>query len=175
MHKLAGILGLAALTACAHAGGPPKAYELAALGRPMSAWPTRATAAARPVVVAPEVTDGFEFLYRFVNETEFVLCLEGKRVGDRVLVTGFRLAHMKSTSVYKVSYSDCGNRDYVGTAHNHPPTVAETSLCYQSDADQRTFLADGRALVDIVLCGTGRFLWVLKDGRSNVESSAQRM
>jgi hypothetical protein len=36
------------------------------------------------------------------------------------------------------------------------------SLCYQSLPDRRSFEADARAVVDVVLCGEDRFLWVVR-------------
>ena len=119
------------------------------------------------LVVAPEVVAGWEFLYRFITETEFVLCLEGTREDDRVIVDGFRLARMEATSVNSVRYQPCDSPRYVGTAHNHPPVdSANRSLCYQSEPDRRSFGMDNRAAVDVVLCGDGVFRWWLKDGRT---------
>jgi hypothetical protein len=70
-----------------------------------------------------------------------------------------------------VSYEGCSTRDYVGTAHNHPPMSDGGALCYQSNADQKSFELDKRAVVDIIICGNTRFLWVLKDGRSKVQQN----
>jgi hypothetical protein len=169
MRKSVGFLAMLALTACASAGGQPKAYEPAPLGRTLSVVPS--SRAGLPVAVAADVVEGFQFLYQFINETEFVLCLEGKSVGGRITVTGFRLARMKATNAYSVSYEGCSTRDYVGTAHNHPPMSDGGALCYQSNADQKSFELDKRAVVDIIICGNTRFLWVLKDGRSKVQQN----
>jgi hypothetical protein len=162
------------LTACVSTGGQPKASQPA----PQSALhrlTAGTSASAEPVVIAPEVLDGFRFLYRFVDETEFVLCLEGARTRGRIFVTGFRLAQMKSTSAHWAAYEPCANTDYVGTAHNHPPTHPGDPLCYQSSADVKSFGLDRHALVDIVLCGESKYMWVLKDGRSRIENGARRM
>jgi len=172
MHKPMGVFGILMLTACVSSSGQPKAYEPAPLGRPLAMPAPGGSASLNTVTIEPAVVDGFHFLYQYVNETEFVLCLEGKRVGGRVHVSGFRLARMTSTSAYKVAYEDCSTSDYVGTAHNHPPTSTGDALCYQSDADQRSFLGDTRAVVDIILCGETRYLWVLKNGRSRLEQPA---
>jgi hypothetical protein len=158
------VLGLAlALGACSSAGVSPKAYEnLRADSEP--AEPIADNAA---VVVAAEVIDGWKFLYRFITETEFVLCLEGTRQNGRIVVDGFRLAQMEATSVNSVRYQPCTSPRYVGTAHNHPP-VGDTdrSLCYQSEPDRRSFGMDSRAVVDIVLCGDDKYRYWLKDGRT---------
>ncbi len=124
---------------------------------------------AEPVVVAPEVMEGFRFLYRFITEVEFVLCLEGTRKSGRLYVESFRLARMEATSVNSVRYQPCTSERYVGTAHNHPPVDEDKSLCYQSEPDRRSFGMDTRAVVDVVLCGDDRYYWVLKDGRSGAE------
>ncbi len=122
---------------------------------------------AEPVVVAPDVVNGWEFLYRNVTQTEFVLCLEGSRQDGKIVVDGFRLARMDASTVNSVRYEPCTSARYVGTAHNHPPVDDPgKSLCYQSEPDRRSFGMDNRAVVDIVLCGDNKFLWVLKDGRS---------
>ncbi|HUP90038.1 MAG TPA: hypothetical protein VM100_11825 [Longimicrobiales bacterium] len=119
------------------------------------------------VVVAPEVVAGWEFLYRFITETEFVLCLEGTRETDRITVDAFRLARMEATSVNSVRYQPCDSPRYVGTAHNHPPVDSSgRSLCYQSEPDRRSFGMDNRAAVDVVICGDGVFRWWMKDGRT---------
>ncbi len=156
-----------ALAACASGGARPKAVG------PVPAEPVPEAALvsyddAEPVVVAPEVVEAWEFLYRFVTETEFVLCLEGSGQEGKIVVDGFRLARMEATSVNSVRYQPCTSPRYVGTAHNHPPVVddPDRSLCYQSEPDRRSFGMDARAAVDIVLCGPDKFLWVLKDGRS---------
>lgn len=174
MHKPMGVLGVLLLTACVSTSGQPKAYESAPIGRPLAMPAPASSGSLRFVTVEPAVVEGFQFLYQYVNETEFVLCLEGKRVNNRVHVTGFRLARMTNTTPYKVAYEDCATSDYVGTAHNHPPTPTGTSLCYQSAADQKSFHIDTRALVDIILCGETKFIWVLKDGRSKIEAVEAR-
>jgi hypothetical protein len=170
MRKPMGVLSVLLLTACVSTSGQPKAYEPAPLGRPL-VRPAASAASIRTITVDPIVVEGFQFMYQYVSETEFVLCLEGKRSGSRVHVTGFRLARMKNTTPYKVAYEDCSIDDYVGTAHNHPPTPTGASLCYQSEADHRSFHTDTRAVLDIILCGDTRYLWVLKDGRSRIETA----
>jgi hypothetical protein len=131
--------------------------------------------AADVVVVAPEVLDGWQFLYRFITETEFVLCLEGTQQDGRVVIDGFRLARMESTNVNSVRYQPCASARYVGTAHNHPPVSEQnSSLCYQSEPDRRSFGLDERAVVDIVLCGDDTFFWVLKDGTTAARLSGTK-
>jgi hypothetical protein len=74
---------------------------------------------------------------------------------------------MEASSVNSVRYQPCDGTRYVGTAHNHPPVDEEgKSLCYQSEPDRRSFGMDQRAVVDIVLCGSDKFRWWLKDGRN---------
>ena len=78
-----------------------------------------------------------------------------------------RLSAYDLTSINSVRYQPCEGSRYVGTAHNHPPVDDPLkSLCYQSEPDRRSFGMDQRAMVDIVLCGDNKYLWVLKDGRS---------
>jgi hypothetical protein len=113
------------------------------------------------VVVDWEVLAGWRFLYKFVTESEFVLCLEGERDAlGRVHITGFRLALMTETTISSVRYRLCkGMNNYIGTAHNHPP-VSPKNLCYQSAPDIKSYMDDTRAKIDIVLCGDNKFLWV---------------
>lgn len=127
--------------------------------------------AAEPVVLAAEVVEGFQFLYRHITDVEFVLCLEGARKNGRLFIDGFRLARMETTSVNSVRYQPCVSDRYVGTAHNHPPVDDDKSLCYQSEPDRRSFGMDARAIVDVVLCGDDKYYWVLKDGRSRADSA----
>ena len=174
MHKPLGVFAILMLTACVSSSGQPKAYQPAPLGRPLVTSVPKSTSSIRTITFDRQVAEGFQFLYQYVNETEFVLCLEGRRTGANVHVTGFRLARMKETSAYKVAYEECGNSDYVGTAHNHPMSGSGGPLCYQSAADQRSFQADGRAIIDVILCGDTKFLWVLKDGRSRLEGETTR-
>jgi hypothetical protein len=129
---------------------------------------------AEPVVVAPEVVEGFQFLYRFITEVEFVLCLEGTRKNGRLHIDGFRLARMEASSVNSVRYQPCSSERYVGTAHNHPPVDQNKSLCYQSEPDRRSFGMDSRAVVDVVICGDDKYFLVLKDGRTAVKSAADQ-
>ena len=161
-----------ALAACSSSGVSPKAfgtdggsYEAATevSGLDMNV--------AEPVVVAAEVIDGFQFLYRHITDVEFVLCLEGARRNGRLYIDGFRLARMETTSINSVRYQPCASERYVGTAHNHPPVGDDKSLCYQSEPDRRSFGMDGRAVVDVVLCGHDKYYWVLKDGRSRAETT----
>lgn len=120
------------------------------------------------VKVDPHVIDGFDFLYKFVSETEFVLCLEGRTMDDGTIhIDGSSLAKMEATSYNSVRYQPCDTPHYIGTAHNHPPTDdPETDLCYQSEPDRRSFNMDPRAIIDIVICGDHRYKWFRKDGKS---------
>ena len=171
MILLKGFSGVAALAltvgACGSAGVSPKAYEGFALDPASRESTADMNGGIEPVIVEPEVMEGWEFLYRFITETEFVLCLEGSRQDGKIVVDGFRLARMEASSVNSVRYQPCNSPRYVGTAHNHPPVDdSQKSLCYQSEPDRRSFGLDPRAVVDIVLCGDWKFRWWLKDGRS---------
>ncbi len=117
-----------------------------------------------PVVISQEVLEGWRFLYTFITEVEFVLCLEGTERDGVIIVENFRLARMENTSATSVRYHPCKSDSYIGTAHNHPPTGTGGSLCYRSLPDRRSFEQDERAIVDIILCGEDRFIWILKDG-----------
>ena len=163
-----------AIAGCGSSGMSPKAFGTETGGyQPTASETGLDMTVAEPVVVAPEVMEGFRFLYRFITEVEFVLCLEGTRRNGRLYLEGFRLARMEATSVNSVRYQPCTSDRYVGTAHNHPPVDEEKSLCYQSEPDRRSFGMDRRAVVDIVLCGDDRYFWVLKDGRSRAEELAE--
>jgi hypothetical protein len=122
--------------------------------------------AAAAVVVAPKVLENWSFLYRHITEVEFVLCLEGRNEEGVVYIDDFRLARMEEATASSVRYHPCEGERYIGTAHNHPPVEGAAPLCYRSQPDRRSFEMDARAVVDIVLCGTERFVWVLKDGRA---------
>ncbi|HEY0671798.1 MAG TPA: hypothetical protein VGD27_06010 [Longimicrobiales bacterium] len=160
-------LAAAAVAACSSSGVSPKAFgREAGSFQPVAAETGLDPNVAEPVVVAPEVIEGFQFLYRFITEVEFVLCLEGERKNGRLHVDAFRLARMEATSVNSVRYQPCTGARYVGTAHNHPPVGQDKSLCYQSEPDRRSFAMDERAVVDLVLCGSDQYYWALKDGRT---------
>ena len=160
------------IAGCGSSGVSPKAFGTeAGFYQPVAGNTGLDMNVAEPVVVAPEVIEGFRFLYRFITEVEFVLCLEGTRKSGRLFVDGFRLARMEATSVNSVRYQPCTSDRYIGTAHNHPPVDEDKSLCYQSEPDRRSFGMDARAVVDVVLCGDDRYYWVLKDGRSGAEKA----
>lgn len=127
---------------------------------------------AAPVVVAKEVMEGWNYLYTFITEVEFVLCLEGTEKDGLIVIDGFRLARMENASATSVRYHPCASDRYIGTAHNHPPTEEGGSLCYRSLPDRRSFEQDQRAVVDIILCGTERYIWVLKDGTTGGPGSS---
>jgi hypothetical protein len=167
MGRFTGLGLLVTIAACGTSGVVPKASEVSLPPSAAAMTETSHDPDSEPVVVAPEVIAGWEFLYRFITETEFVLCLEGTQQNGRVIIDGFRLARMETTNVNSVRYQPCGSSRYVGTAHNHPPVGDRaSSLCYQSEPDRRSFALDQRAIVDVVLCGADRFYWVTKDGRS---------
>ena len=166
------VVALAALAfaGCGSTGVSPKAFGIDDGRGLVAEQKALDLSAAEPVVVSPEVVEGFQFLYRFITEVEFVLCLEGTRKNGRLYVDGFRLARMEATSVNSVRYQPCTSERYVGTAHNHPPVEKDKSLCYQSEPDRRSFGMDSRAVVDVVLCGDDKYYWVLKDGRSGAKA-----
>jgi hypothetical protein len=169
-NGVAAVLVAVVGTACGSSGVSPKAFDTAAGSfQPVAMQTGLDMNIAEPVVVAPEVMEGFRFLYRFITEVEFVLCLEGTRKNGRLHVDGFRLARMEATSVNSVRYQPCTSEKYIGTAHNHPPVGEDKSLCYQSEPDRRSFALDPRAVVDVVLCGDDKYYWVLKDGRTGAE------
>lgn len=170
--KLRTLFVLVAVAGCAYSGS-----ERSDQTGLKSAFPRNIEGAALegagPVVVAPEVLDGWRFMYRFITEVEFVLCLEGHRNGDNVVIEKFTLARMEAANSSSVRYQPCGSDRYVGTAHNHPPVASTKSLCYQSLPDRRSFEADGRAMLDIVLCGEDRFLWVVRDGKNGTQQHGE--
>lgn len=127
------------------------------------------TAGATELIVAREVVDGWNFLYANIDETEFALCLEGTKLDGKISITSFKLAHIVSSSETEVRYMRCASPAYIGSAHNHPPRGDAETLCYQSSPDKQTFLAEKRAMLDIVICGKGTFMWVLKNGRHGVQ------
>lgn len=166
------------LAGCASSAAPSGESNKSALPR---AGAAAELIGSGPVVVAPEVLDGWRFMYRFITEVEFVLCLEGKRSGGTIYIETFRLARMEAANSSSVRYQPCTGSEYIGTAHNHPPVSTTKSLCYQSLPDRRSFDADGRAVLDIVLCGEDRFLWVVREkdgaqqqGEAVVAAGAER-
>ncbi|HEY0304427.1 MAG TPA: hypothetical protein VGC44_05625 [Longimicrobiales bacterium] len=135
---------------------------------PVEVYHADAKLGSRPtLLIAREVLDGWNFLYQHITDTEFALCLEGRREGDRVEITGFRLAHILVSNFNAIKYAPCvRDGTYIGTAHNHPPAdYPNEDPCYQSPVDQRTFRNDSEAKVDIIICGRDRFVWVLKDDK----------
>jgi hypothetical protein len=131
-------------------------------GSPANAVQSRRETAR--VVIAPDVLEGWEFLYRFVTEVEFVLCLEGEERDGRIYVDGFRLARMEAADINSVRYQPCTGDRYIGTAHNHPPVPGVGGVCYRSQPDVDSFAKDANARLDVVLCGADRFVWILRDG-----------
>lgn len=124
-----------------------------------------ATDGAAPVVVAPEVAQAWNYLYHFIDEAEFVLCLEGHESGGKVFIDNFRLAQIDAAGATTVRYEPCQVSDYIGTAHNHPPASGDPPACYRSVPDRQSFEQDAKARVDVILCGEDKWVWVTKDGR----------
>ncbi len=118
-----------------------------------------------PVIVAPAVAQQWDYLYRFIDQVEFVLCLEGHVANGVVHVDGFRLANMIEAGATTVRYEPCETPGYVGTAHNHPPASGDPPACYRSIPDRKSFNDDKKAVVDVVICGQDKWVWILKDGR----------
>lgn len=166
--KIGLLVAAGLLAGCVASAAGPKAFAKADVEN-VAAEEVGYTAGEGTVIVSPEVLEGWRFMYRFITEVEFVLCLEGRREKDAVYIDNFRLARMEATNISSVRYQPCKGDRYVGTAHNHPPVSVPRNLCYQSVPDRRSFEADTRAVVDIVLCGEEQFLWVVRD-----ESGAQR-
>ena len=163
-RQVATILAVFGLMACASAGGAQAPKQRGADGAGRAG--RDAGGAAEAVVIAPEVLEGWSFLYRFITEVEFVLCLEGRQDNGVLYIDGFRLARMEEASISSVRYQPCQGPRYVGTAHNHPPVEGAGNLCYRSIPDRQSFDLDPRAIIDVVLCGEDKHLWVLKDGRT---------
>jgi hypothetical protein len=162
------------LAGCSYPGGKPSKASVQDKGAFPKATDAATLLNAGPVVVAPEVIEGWRFLYRFVTEVEFVLCLEGRKSGNNFYIDGFRLARMEAANSSSVRYQPCTSDRYIGTAHNHPPVTTSKSLCYQSLPDRRSFEADNRAIIDIVLCGEDpvRFLWVVREQETQQQGEA---
>ncbi len=118
-----------------------------------------------PVLVAPAVAQQWNYLYHFIRDAEFVLCLQGHRSEGVVHIDGFRLANMIEAGATTVRYEPCNTSDYVGTAHNHPPASGDPPACYRSVPDRKSFEEDKKAVVDVVICGEDKWVWILKDGR----------
>ena len=106
-------------------------------------------AGTAPVLVAPAVAQQWNYLYHFIREAEFVLCLEGRQSGGVVHVDGFRLAKMIEAGAATVRYEPCETANYVGTAHNHPPASGDPPACYRLVPDRKSFEEDKKALVDL--------------------------
>jgi hypothetical protein len=116
------------------------------------------------LVISREVIDGWNFLYQFITDTEFALCLEGRREGSRLIITGFRLAHIIASQYHRVQYVPCAGENFVGSAHNHPDSgYPNAEPCYQSKIDEKSFRGNRKAEVDIIICGRNRFAWMLRD------------
>jgi hypothetical protein len=119
------------------------------------------------VILGPELAAQLSFLYRYIQEVEFAVCLEGRIIGGRVEVDKFRMANMSVTAINGVRYDRCDVPGYVGMAHNHPPTsVRSTTPCYFSALDKLTFSRDKKAVVDIVICGDREFAYQSKPAGS---------
>jgi hypothetical protein len=166
-------LGLGGLLVIAgHASSQQSTAWVAKASAPSSDAPA-VTGSALPVAVAGEVIQGWSYLYRFVDEAEFVLCLEGYESGGRIVIDGFRLARMQAAGPTTVRYQPCDIPRYVGTAHNHPPASGDPPACYRSIPDRESFAADPKAVVDILLCGEERWVWFLRDGRTGATFQGQ--
>lgn len=165
MREIMVSLAAALTLGCAPITGSAQSAADRAAGRAAQPAAGSADTGDATIIVAPEVLDGWNFLYRFITEVEFVLCLEGHRQDDAIHIDGFRLAQIEATSHSSVRYQPCTDDRYIGTAHNHPPVEKGSALCYRSVPDRQSFERDRRALVDVVLCGADRYIWVLRDGR----------
>lgn len=165
------VLAAMALAGCGSTGIAVKGWRSTDVEIPTSrAADGRKVVPASPIL-SPAVANGFDFLYYFVTETEFVLCLEGDVTEGRLRIDAFRLAQIETTTPTYVRYQACPAERYVGTAHNHPPGD-RSDLCARSGVDDHTFANDTVAVVDIVICGRSKYAWVLKNGRSGIVVTA---
>ena len=124
-----------------------------------------------PLTLTERVKEILPFYYKFITQTEFVLCMEGKEdlQSDGIRIEVVLLARIEATSINSVRYGPCHGKYYLGTVHNHPPVKNETrDLCYQSEPDRMSFVMDRRAVIDIVLCGENKLRWWLRDGRTGI-------
>ncbi len=144
------------------------------VGQQAPAWVAKASSPAdvsapavgiAPVLVAPVVAQQWNYLYHFIRDAEFVLCLEGHQESGKLHIDGFRLAHMVEAGATTVRYEPCDIPNYVGTAHNHPPASGDPPACYRSVPDRKSFEDDKKAVVDVVICGEDMWVWILTDGR----------
>lgn len=156
--KVRALLVLVCLSACACASS----MSLAQLYNLQPVHPTAVTvradsASEMDVVVAPQVSAQMAFLYRYIQETEFALCLQGRVTKQKIYVDAFTMARISGAGPSGVSFERCDVPAYVGVAHNHPPSATEPGkgMCYFSEMDRKVFARDKMARVDIVICGDG--------------------
>lgn len=117
--------------------------------------------AFRQLLLTPEVSDNLALLFKKFD-TEFVVCLEGERRGDDLVVTDFRFPHILLSETGRVQAAACRpSRRALGTWHNHPAprlslvagdASALARNCYLSRTDISDFQRRQGAHVTVVSC-----------------------
>jgi hypothetical protein len=130
------------------------------------------------LVLSPAVSDNIALMFEQF-ETEVVLCLEGKRRGNDLYITDFRMPHILLSETGRVQAAGCNpSRRAVGTWHNHPALATSFAAsnpntlarnCYLSRTDIADFRRRSDALVTVVSCGPHTFAYWR---RSDVASAA---
>lgn len=102
------------------------------------------------VSMTPEVMNKIGFLYTFINEVEFAVCLDGAVVGDTLFITGVELADILQASRTSVTAS-CGAH-HVAKGHSHPSNADGFEHCILSQADMQNLASNEPFHFSFVFC-----------------------
>jgi hypothetical protein len=136
--------------------------------------PQAAAAQVTDIVLHPTISHRWALMYREF-ETEFMDCVYGEQVGDKVYIVltvpaNVLPRHSLVNSVTPLDACPAPGAKLLGVAHSHPP-VRETingqrfkttnnDECYMSMTDMISFKGEGLP-VSIVVCGTGQFIMAM--------------
>ena len=104
------------------------------------------------VAVSESVGDNLNFMYKNFTD-EFILCIEGRRRGNGVLLEDFRMPHIARANPTKV-WLKGSCKDAIADFHTHTDTP-----CYLSRTDTESFIERSGLPFAIVMCGQSRAAW----------------
>lgn len=117
------------------------------------------------VTLSPFMRDRLSRLYRKsqTEGREQALCLGGQVRGNTVHVTSARAPTIRTSDIMSVEYDGLSCLEpgfpFIGILHTHP-TLVGISMCGFSRSDQLNFVHMQRAIIDIVLCGPNRMVFM---------------
>ncbi len=130
-------------------------------------FPCRVASRTQPAIALARLAisgEVVQFLRAVQREfgREVALCLLGERRGELVLVDGFSPTWLRESTPRSVEWTVCTHPRYIGIFHNHPRLDGRGDGCGFSSRDDLGFHDEPRAVVYVISCGDGEFVYRLR-------------